>query len=70
MRISAQHESDTKMCECVRFSKNDPHEKPYNVTGVIKHTGLKQIPKGICSDRIVGTWKTAELNTKLSSDSA
>lgn len=26
--------------------------------GVIKQTGLKGKPKDICKDRIIGTWKT------------
>jgi hypothetical protein len=42
----------------VRFSKNGHYEKPYNFTGVIKHTGLKDTPKGIRKDRNIGTWKS------------
>ena len=42
---------------CVRFSKNLFYEKPYNLTGVIKRTGLKDSSKDICADRNIGTWK-------------
>jgi len=34
------------------------YEIPYNVTGVIKLTGSKKRPTGICKDKIIGTWKT------------
>jgi hypothetical protein len=45
---------------CVRFSKICPYEKPYYVTGIVKHTGLKQAPKGICIDRFIGTWEAGK----------
>lgn len=41
----------------VRLSKTAFYERPYNFTGVIKHTGLKDTPKGIWKDRNIGTWK-------------
>ena len=34
---------------------------PIDVTGVFKLTGLKRRPKGICTDRIVGTRKGSGL---------
>lgn len=34
------------------------YETPCNVTGITKHTGSKQAPKDICTDRIIGTWET------------
>lgn len=33
------------------------YERPYNVTGIIKHIGLQDTPKGICKDRNIGTRK-------------
>ena len=41
----------------MRLSKTAFYERPYNFTGVIKHTGLKDTPKGIWKDRNIGTWK-------------
>ena len=42
---------------CVGFGKNIGYEKPYTVIGGIKRTGLKDKPKDICKDRIIGTRK-------------
>ena len=36
-------------------SKNGIHEIPYTVIGGIKLAGSKERPKGICTDRIIGT---------------
>ena len=47
----------------VWISKNWSYENPYSVIGTIKHTGLKEAPKGICKDRNIGTWKA--LNTEM-----
>jgi len=47
----------TTIVGCVRSSKICPYEKPYYVTGIVIHTGLKQVPKGICIDRLIGTWE-------------
>ncbi|MBO5561696.1 MAG: hypothetical protein J6A07_08595 [Firmicutes bacterium] len=33
------------------------YETPYGVTGTVKHTGSKDAPKDICTDRNIGTWK-------------
>ena len=41
----------------VRFSKNLRYERPYCVTGAITLAGSEQAPKGICTDRIIGTRK-------------
>ena len=49
---------------CVGISKSLCYENPYSVTGTIQHTGLKQTPKGICTDKSVGTWKA--MNTNVS----
>jgi len=49
---------------CVGWSRNGLYETPYSVTGTIKHTGLKQAPKGICTDKPVGTWKAMSTNVK------
>ena len=38
-------------------SKNGIYELPYVVTGDVKLTGSKETPKGICTDRIIGTGK-------------
>lgn len=43
--------------EFVRISKLSRNENPYNVIGIIKQTGTKELPKDICKDRIIGTWK-------------
>ena len=45
----------------VRLSKNPCYERPYCVTGVIKLTGSKRAPKGICTDKDDGTRKGTEL---------
>lgn len=50
----------TVYAECVGTSKIPRYETPYSVTGAIKRTGLKQEPKGICTDKLVGTWKACE----------
>lgn len=42
------------------WSKIACYETPYSVTGAIKHTGSKQAPKGICTDRIIGTLEAEE----------
>ena len=44
----------------VWMSKNLEYENPYSVTGTIKLTGPEQSPKGICTDKIIGTWKGTE----------
>lgn len=50
----------------VRMSKNLVYENPYSVTGTIKLTGSEQNPKGICKDKIIGTWKgTKEKGTEF-----
>jgi hypothetical protein len=36
---------------CVGMSKIPLYESPYGVTGAIKHAGLEQAPKGICTDK-------------------
>lgn len=41
--------------------KNPCYERPYCVTGVIKLTGSKRAPKGICTDKDDGTRKGTEL---------
>lgn len=41
----------------VRLSKNYGYEKPCIVTGNTNHTGLKQEPKDIWTDKNIGTWK-------------
>jgi len=41
----------------MRMSKIGSHENPYDVTGIIKSTNPEEQPKGICTDRDVGTWK-------------
>lgn len=33
------------------------YESPCNVTGISKLAGLKRAPKGICTDRKIGTGK-------------
>lgn len=38
-------------------SKNRRYKMPYTVIGGIKHAGLERTPKGICTDRIIGTRK-------------
>lgn len=45
----------------MRFSKSLLYEKPYSVTGTIQLTGLKEAPKGICTDRVEGTWKVRNM---------
>ncbi|MDR3598547.1 hypothetical protein [Clostridium sp.] len=40
----------------MRISKTYRYESPYTVTGSIKQTGLKELPKSICKDTIIGTW--------------
>ncbi len=42
------------------WSKIACYETPYSVTGAVKHTGSKQAPKGICTDRIIGTLEAGE----------
>ena len=49
---------------CVGVSKIFGYENPYNVIGVIQHTGSKQAPKGKCTDGLVGTWKAMNTNVK------
>lgn len=53
------------MCACeksqsVWLSKNSQNEKPYCVTGTNKLTGSEQRPKGVCTDRNIGTRKGIE----------
>ena len=36
-------------------SKNEQYDNPYTVKGGIKLAGSKETPKGICTDRIIGT---------------
>ena len=40
----------------MRISKNRLYENPYDVIGIEKSTNPKEMPKGICIDRDVGTW--------------
>ena len=40
----------------MRISKDILYETPYTVTGSIKHTGPKELPKDICKDKVIGTW--------------
>ncbi|HGL6434151.1 hypothetical protein [Clostridioides difficile] len=41
--------------ELVRASKTGHYERPYTVTGSIKQAGIEELPKNICTDRIIGT---------------
>ena len=45
----------------MRLSKTLRYEKPYSVKGTIKQTGLEELPKGICKDRVIGTWKARNM---------
>lgn len=45
----------------VRLSKTLFYEKPYNVKGVIKLTGIKEAPKDICKAKVIGTWKAGNV---------
>jgi hypothetical protein len=58
------------MWELVRFSKILLYERPYSVKGTIKLAGLKEAPKGICTARIIGTWKARNVEDILKSDEA
>jgi len=49
---------------CMGMSKILTYESPYSVIGTIKYTGLKQTPKGICTDKSVGTWKAMDMDVK------
>ena len=50
------------LCEVLaRFSKILLYERPYSVTGTIKLAGLKEAPKDICIAKIIGTWKTENM---------
>jgi hypothetical protein len=40
----------------VRMSKIVWYENPYTVTGSMLQTGLEELPKGICKDKVIGTW--------------
>lgn len=50
----------------VRQSKNGRYEIPYNVTGIIKLTGVYQGPKCICKDSDNGTQKAQNMEILLS----
>lgn len=39
------------------MSKNFASESPYTVTGSINPIGSEKLPKGICKDKTIGTWK-------------
>ena len=39
------------------MSKIAGYENPYIVKGNVKYAGSKEAPKGICKDKINGTWK-------------
>jgi hypothetical protein len=43
------------------MSKSLFYESPYNVTGVVVLTGIKEAPKDICKAKIVGTWKAGNV---------
>ena len=45
----------------VGFSKTLLYERPYNVTGVVVLTGIKEAPKDICKAKIIGTWKVGNV---------
>lgn len=49
-----------------RFSKIGRYERPYGVTGTIVYAGLKEKPKDICKDRIIGTWKADNMENLYS----
>ena len=50
------------LCEVlVRFSKILFYERPYSVIGTIKLVGSEELPKSICKDRIIGTWKARNM---------
>jgi len=40
----------------VGTSKIHRYENPYIVKSSIKQTGLEELPKSICKDKIIGTW--------------
>lgn len=48
------HTPNAGMCGGVKFAC---YETPYSVKGTVKHTGSKQAPKDICTDKIIGTWE-------------
>ena len=39
------------------MSKNCLYENPFFIKGKDVRTGLEEKSKGICKDRIIGTWK-------------
>ena len=54
----------------MRMSKIVGYENPYIVTGNVKYAGSKEAPKGICRDKINGTWKSCNTrNTDVSTSS-
>ena len=44
-KIGFRNESVNRYVKLVRISKNSDYETPYNVKGIIKLTGLKELPK-------------------------
>jgi hypothetical protein len=61
---SMSRNAHTVNAGCVGVSKIGLYENPYNVTGIIQRTGSEQAPKGICTDRFIGTWKAMDTNVK------
>ena len=64
-RDTAVRKGSPTLFGLVRWSKICLYETPYNVTGIIKLTGLEERPKGItCTDMIswnVGSWLRGEI---------
>ncbi len=48
------------------MSKNCLYENPYIITGDVVETGLQEKSKGICKDRIIGTWKAGNVEALIS----
>lgn len=48
--------SPTEYVGQVWWSKTFFYKTPYAVTGGVQLAGPEQAPKGICTDKIIGTW--------------
>lgn len=60
-KLNSRNAVVIKSLTFVGLSKILTYEKPYNVIGIIKRTGLKVAPKDICTDRFVGTWEATNM---------
>jgi len=60
-KCRAVRKAAAAIAECVRWSKIGCYETPYDVTGIVQHTGLKGNLSAVETNRNIGTRKVPDV---------